>query len=62
MQCDSFNRNDRTCELQLSHNILAERHKKGADGGERGSCRRNMVMISPTRWCWWWLLARQTWW
>ena len=38
MQCDSFNRNDMTCELQLSHNILAERHEKGADGGEGGSC------------------------
>ncbi len=45
MQCDSFNRNYMTCILQLCHNILAERHEKGADGGEGGSCRRNIVMI-----------------
>ena len=33
-QCKIFNRNDMTCDLQLSYNILAKSQDNGADGGE----------------------------
>ncbi len=57
-QAGAAGRGGAACELQVSNNILAESQDNGADGadgGEGSPCRRNMVMILTTRWCWWWL-------